>query len=105
MEKTFKPNKKFFTKIMWIQLTITVLTIIGIGLIYLIINLANGKMEGFYVLAIIGVSGIILMWIVSTVISRLWINNLEYMIYEDRVIIRKGILKKNRTKHSFQGDN
>lgn len=102
MENSFKPDQKYFKKIIWIQLTITIAVILAVGILHLIIYLSHGKEEAFKVLSIMGGSGIILMWIFSTTIWRLWINNLEYMIYEDRVILLKGILTKTEQNIPFR---
>jgi len=102
MEQSFNPDKKYFKKVIWMQLTISILLIIAIGLIHFIIKLADGEIAAAYIIWLIGILAIIIMWIVSTPISYLWIKNLEYIIYEDRVIIHKGILTKTQQNIPFR---
>jgi uncharacterized membrane protein YdbT with pleckstrin-like domain len=42
------------------------------------------------------------MWIISTLISYLWIKNLEYIILDDRVNIHMGILTKTQKNIPFR---
>ncbi len=102
MEQLFKPDKKYFTKVLMIQLTISVFLIIVFSIVHLIINLADGVIEAAYIVWLIGTLCIIVMWIVSTLISYLWIKNLEYTIQDDRVIIHKGILTKTQQNIPFR---
>ena len=102
MEQSFKPDKKYFTKVLWMQLTISILVIIVIAIIHLIINFADGKIETAYIICLIGILCILFMWIISTPISYFWIKNLEYIIHEDRVKIHKGILTKTQQNIPFR---
>jgi uncharacterized membrane protein YdbT with pleckstrin-like domain len=102
MEQSFKPNKKYFTKVLWMQFTITVLLIILMILIYFIIRIANGNLEAAYIVWMIGILALFLMWIISTLISFLWIKNLEYFVHEDRINIHKGMLTKSQQNIPFR---
>lgn len=102
MEQSFNPDKKYFTKVLWMQLTISILVIIVIAIIHLIINFADGKIEAVYIIWLIGILCILIMWIISTPISYFWIKNLEYIIHEDRVKIHKGILTKTQQNIPFR---
>lgn len=102
MEKSFKPDKKFFTKVLWIQLTITVFVIIAIAIVHLVINLVEGDLQAVNLIWSIGGLCILLMWILTTLIAKYWIQNLEYLVYEDRVQIHKGILTKTQQNIPFR---
>lgn len=102
MEQSFRPDKKYFKKVIWMQLTISLSLIILIAIIHLIIKLTNGNIEAAYIIWLIGTLCILLMWIISTAISYLWIMNLEYIVHEDRVKINKGILTKTQQNIPFR---
>lgn len=102
MEQSFKPDKKYFKKVIWMQLTISLSLIILIAIIHLIIKLTNGNIEAAYIIWLIGTLCILLMWIISSTISYLWIMNLQYIVHEDRVKINKGILTKTQQNIPFR---
>jgi uncharacterized membrane protein YdbT with pleckstrin-like domain len=102
MEQSFKPDKKYFVKIMWVQFTITVLLIILMAIIHFIIMVSSGQIEAVYTVWTIGILCLFLMWIISTLISYLWIKNLEYIILDDRVNIHMGILTKTQKNIPFR---
>lgn len=102
MEQTFKPDKKYLTKVLWIQLTITVFVIIAIGIVHLVIKLVEGNLQAVNLIWSIGGLCILLMWILTTLIAKYWIKNLEYLVYEDRVKIHKGILTKTQQNIPFR---
>lgn len=102
MEQSFYPDKKYFIKVIWTQLTISIMAIIAMSLVHFIIDLVDGEIEAAYIVWLIGILANLLMWFISTPISYLWVKNLEYTIYEDRVIIHKGILTKTQQNIPFR---
>ncbi len=96
MEKRVKPDKRYFTKCLWILMTISCLVIIVVAIVHLIINLADGNPRAINIIWPVGIGIVLLMWIIPYPIVRLWIKNLEYIIREDRVTIHKGILTKTK---------
>ncbi|MBN1406552.1 MAG: PH domain-containing protein [Calditrichaceae bacterium] len=102
MEKSFKPDKKYFVKVLLIQLTVTLFVAFGVSIISLIINAADGEPEAKYVIWFIAMIGLALMWIITTIISYLWIKNLEYEVLPDRVKIYQGILTKTQKNIPFR---
>ena len=102
MEQSFKPDRKYFTKVLFMQLTISVALIIIMAIIHLIIKMTNGNPETAYIIWLIGILCLFIMWIKSSLIAHLWIKNLEYIIHEDRVKIHKGILTKTQQNIPFR---
>ena len=102
MDNAIKPDRKFYTKCTWILLTISVTTIVITAIIHLIISLTSGNMEAIVMIWIIATGLTFLMWIISYPIMRLWIKNLSYIIFEDRVTIHKGILTKTQQNIPFR---
>lgn len=102
MEKTLKPDRKLFTKAVWILLTITAVTVLIFGIIHLIIFLTSGDQEAIMIIWIVAGSSMFLMWVIAYPLTSLWIKNLEYVIYEDRVTIHKGILTKTKQNIPFR---
>jgi len=102
MENAIKPDPKFYTKCTWILLTISVTIIIAAAIIHLIISLAGGNTQAIIIIWIVFIGSSLLMWLISYPIIRLWINNLSYIIYEDRVTIHKGILTKTQQNIPFR---
>ena len=102
MEISIKPDRKYFTKCVWIILTISGITILSIAIIHLVINLTGGNQDAVNIIWIIGVGAILLMWIISYPIAHFWIKNLKYIIREDRVTINKGILTKTQQNIPFR---
>ena len=96
MEERVKPDKRYFTKCLWILMTISSLVIIAVAIIHLIINLADGNPQAIKIIWPVGSGIVLLMWIIPYPIVRLWIRNLEYIIREDRITINKGILTKTK---------
>ncbi|KAA3657781.1 MAG: hypothetical protein DWQ10_12540 [Calditrichaeota bacterium] len=78
MEHLFKPDKKYFTKVLWLQLTVTLFLIIAPAFIHLIIKVTGGKPAAIGVVWFIFVGAILLMWIISTPIAYYWIKNLDF---------------------------
>jgi len=102
MEQSFKPDKKYFTKVLYIQFTISIALIIIMSIIHLIILVAEGNLEAAYIVWFIGILCLFLMWLFSTLIAHLWIKNLEYIVHDDRVNIHLGILTKTKKNIPFR---
>ena len=90
MEETIKPDKKLFTKTVWILLTVSAFILLGISIVHLIIH--NAPPIIWLIAAIV----VIVMWLIAYPIAKLWIRNLAYVIQEDRITIQKGILTKTQ---------
>jgi uncharacterized membrane protein YdbT with pleckstrin-like domain len=102
MEQSFKPDKKYFTKVLLMQFTITIFLIILMAIIHFIIMISSRNLEAVYAVWTIGLLCLFLMWIFSTLIAYLWIKNLDYIIREDRVDIHMGILTKTQKNIPFR---
>jgi len=96
MEEIIYPDKKLFTKMVWMFLTITGVIILAVAVIHLIVALTGGDLSAAPVLWTVAGILVLLMWIVSMPITILWIRNLSYIIRGDRVTIQKGILTKTQ---------
>ena len=94
MEDTIKPDKKLFTKTVWVLLTVSAFVLAGVSIVHMIIYIANGDPNAPKVIWIIAVIAILVMWLIVYPIVILWIRNLSYLIQEDRITIHKGILTK-----------
>ena len=94
MEETIKPDKKLFTKTVWVLLTVSAFILAGVSIVHTIIYIANGDPNAPKVIWIIAVIAILVMWLIVYPIAILWIRNLSYLIQEDRITIHKGILTK-----------
>ena len=91
-----KPNKKLFIKQLYVLLTISFLVLLVAAILQIAIPL-DPKVSASNVAVIlwpITFRVIILFWLISAPIIKLWINNLSYYIDEDRITIHKGILSK-----------
>lgn len=90
------PDKKLFTKQLYVLLTISffVLVVAVILQITIPLNPKNSSQDVAAILWPITIGVIMLLWLISTPIIRLWINNLYYYIEEERITIHKGILSK-----------
>jgi len=96
MEEMIKPNKKLFTKTVWVLLTVTAFILAGVSIIHLIIYIADGDPNAPPVIWLIAVIVVLVMWFIVYPIAALWIRNLSYLIQEDRITIHKGILTKTQ---------
>jgi len=94
MEETIKPDKKLFTKTVWVLLTVSAFILAGVSIVHTIIYIADGDPNAPKVIWIIAVIAILVMWLIVYPIAILWIRNLSYLIQEDRITIHKGILTK-----------
>jgi uncharacterized membrane protein YdbT with pleckstrin-like domain len=102
MEKTLKPDPRYLTKGNLIFLTITAVTVISFTIVHLIIALTSGDREAIAIIWIVAGSSILAMWLIGWPLMYIWIKNLEYTIYNDRVSIHKGILTKTRQNIPFR---
>lgn len=94
MEERIKPDKKLYTKTVWVLLTVSAFILVGVSIVHTIIYIADGDPNAPTVIWIIAVIAILVMWLIVYPIAILWIRNLSYLIQEDRVTIHKGILTK-----------
>lgn len=94
MEETIKPDKKLFTKTIWVLLTISVFAVVGSAVVHLIIHVAGGDPDASRVVWLIVGIAVLAMWVIACPVAKLWIDNLTYLIQDDRVTIQKGILTK-----------
>lgn len=96
METIIKPDKKYYTKNIWVIITISILIIISVAATNLIITIADGDPNAKVILWWIALGCILSLWIIAYPLSHLWIKNLSYVIREDRVTIHKGIITKTK---------
>jgi uncharacterized membrane protein YdbT with pleckstrin-like domain len=94
MEETIKPDKKLYTKTVWVLLTISAFILAGVSIIHMIIYIADADSNAPSIIWLIAAIAILVMWVIVYPIATLWIRNLSYVIQEDRVTIHKGILTK-----------
>jgi uncharacterized membrane protein YdbT with pleckstrin-like domain len=102
MEHSLVPDKKYFTKSIWILLTISLFTIIVLFIIHSIVKLTDGSPDAIILIWSIGILAILVTWLFSLPIIYLWIKNLSYTIRDDRVTIHKGILTKTQQNIPFR---
>lgn len=91
MNISLKPDKLYFKKQIYIVLLITVITYIFFTLFCLFV--LGEKDNGFLVLKFGSIGGIIL-WVLILYFSKLWINNLGYILKDNSITIYKGIFTK-----------
>lgn len=91
-----QPDPKYYTKFIWTMLVISIIILLCTGVIHLTIFLVSNDLFGIKLTWWIGLSSLIIMWIISYPIGILWIKNLSYTIEKDRVTINKGILTKTQ---------
>jgi uncharacterized membrane protein YdbT with pleckstrin-like domain len=94
MDKSIKPDPKYFSKSIWILLTVCGIFILIGAILTLIFFLTPVEPIAIPITWICVAGSIVLSWVISYPIIVYWIRNLEYVIYEDRVCIHKGILTK-----------
>ena len=91
-----KPDSKLLTKQWLILLTISFFILLVAVILQLLIPLKPdvSALDVAVILWPIACGAVLLTWIISAPIIRLWIKNLTYFIEEDRITIHKGILTK-----------
>lgn len=102
MEKTVKPDQKYYTKCVWVSLTLSGMVILITAIAHLIINLAGGDPLAPKVIWLVAAGIIGVIWIIIYPIVRLWVKNLSFTIYDDRITIFKGILTKRQQNIPFR---
>jgi len=102
MKQSFKPDRKYFKKVLWIQLTISIVLIVLIAIINVIIIVSNGNIITAYLIWILGVIILGMMWIITSLFAHLWIKNLEFVVHDDGVNINMGILTKSQKNIPFR---
>ena len=96
MENSNKPDKKYFTKVIWILMTTSIFVFIVLSIVHFIIIVSAGTIEAVYIVWLTGIVFLLLMWLFTTPIASLWIKNLEYTILTDGIRIHKGIITKTQ---------
>ena len=95
MENAIKPDKKYQTAQLLILSVLSSLIIIGAVVLNIIIYLEAGSdSDGIMVIWLLCLGLISIMWIVAFPQIHLWIKNLSYFIYDDRITIQSGIITK-----------
>ncbi len=92
------PDRRWITKQWMVLLTISALCAMTAGLTHLIVRLAAepGDEADLALLVVWLVMGglVALTWLITVPAVLLWFKNLSYVVEDDKVIIRKGILTK-----------
>ena len=65
-------------------------------LIDLIEHIAGGDSDAPPIVCFIALIAILTLWVIAYPVAKLWIQNLAYVIRQDRVTIQKGILTKTQ---------
>ncbi len=98
MSNIIRPDKLFYKKCFWILWTITgsiFFPIICLFILNLFIN--SWELRNVVIILFLSVAGsLVLMWLISIPIIKLWIKNLEFIIKDDRITLHKGILTKTQ---------
>ncbi|MFC1555235.1 PH domain-containing protein [candidate division KSB1 bacterium] len=99
-----KPDSKLFIKQLYVLLTVTFSVLLAAVLIQVLVPLNPDADSGEVAVILWPIAGglLLLMWIISVPIIRLWINNLSFFIEEDRITIHKGILSKIQQNIPFR---
>lgn len=94
------PDRRWLTKQWLIYGTITLLLVLCAAIAHLIIDLAApDRDDASLAITVTWVAigaGIALMWAIAVPVAILWFRNLSYLVEEDKVIIRKGVLTKTQ---------
>ncbi len=100
------PDRRWLTKQWLVYATITLLAVIAAGIAHLVVALAApDQAEAATAMGIVWLSvggAVVAMWAIAVPIVLLWYRNLEYLIEEDKVIVRKGILTKTQHNIPFE---
>lgn len=96
MEETITPDRKLFTKAIWVLLTISAFVLVAVSITSLIILAASGDPDPLPVLWLVVSLAVVAMWLIAYPITKLWIKNLSYFILDDRITVQKGILTKTQ---------
>lgn len=94
------PDRRWVTKQWLVFGTITGLLALGAAIAHLVIELAAVDADDASVaITIIWVAvggAVAVMWLIAVPIVLLWFRNLSYVVEDDKVIIRKGVLTKTQ---------
>jgi uncharacterized membrane protein YdbT with pleckstrin-like domain len=100
------PDRRWITKQWLVYATITLTAVLAAGIAHLVVALAApDQAEAATAMGIVWLSvggAVVLMWAIAVPIVILWYRNLEYLIEEDKVIVRKGILTKTQHNIPFE---
>lgn len=100
------PDRRWITKQWLVYATITLTAVLAAGIAHLVVTLtAPDQAEAATAMGIVWLSvggAVVLMWAIAVPIVILWYRNLEYLIEEDKVIVRKGILTKTQHNIPFE---
>ncbi|MGD2059676.1 MAG: PH domain-containing protein [Acidimicrobiia bacterium] len=92
------PDRRWLTKQYLVFMTITVLLAVLAGVTHLVLALAVGDVDerslGVSLTWLVAGGLAVLLWLIGVPAVILWFRNLEYVIEEERIIIRKGVLTK-----------
>jgi len=77
MEETIKPDKKLYTKTVWVLLTISAFILAGVSIIHIIIYIADADSNAPSIIWLIAAIAILVMWVIVYPIATLWIRNLS----------------------------
>ncbi|MFO7914720.1 MAG: PH domain-containing protein [Candidatus Krumholzibacteriales bacterium] len=102
MGQRIRPDRKYFTKSIMVWAAISAVIIAAAALIHLIVYLAEGDPAAPPVVWIVAISLALLLWVIGLPLNRIWINNLSYVITDDRIIVYKGILTRKQQNIPFR---
>ena len=102
MEKELKPDGKYYTKCIWVMLTVTAVLAAPTAIAHLLIRGAGGGPEAPVILWIVVGAVMAFLWAVVFPLVLLWVKSLEYLIYSDRITIHKGFLTKSQQNIPFR---
>ena len=94
MYKIIEPDRKLFIKQIYILLTFSIIIILAASIIHGVVALVGEDPSPIRIFWYIVITLLILLWVISVPLVKLWINNLKYSIRVDRIAINKGILTK-----------
>lgn len=98
------PDKKYFTKDIFIYLTIGLFLLLPALALQIIVPLADDKVSfsvfAMYVWPIAG-GVILILLLIGVPLSKIYYNNLEYHIESDRIRIHKGIIGRYQQNIPF----
>jgi membrane protein YdbS with pleckstrin-like domain len=94
IERRIKPDPNYYTAQRYILTVVSLVLVLMASIAHFIIYLTVARQEPLIIIWSFAFVIIFILWIVIYPLIRLWINNLEYIIFDDRITIHKGILTK-----------
>jgi putative membrane protein len=91
------PDRRWLTKQYLVLGTFTMFIGLVAGMIHVAVALAAPQVDGGTLAAVTwGIAGgtTLAMWLIALPAMILWFRNLEYIVEDDKIIIRKGVLTK-----------